>query len=101
MKPVGAVAKLTPFGAELTALLEQRGLSLRAIALAAGVSAGHLSMVVRGQRGLGLPPTDELVERLAAAVDVEPDFFSDYRRKRAVEQYGEAVDRLYRRRKAS
>lgn len=96
-----AVAKLTPFGRELTQLLEARGLSLRAVALAAGASVGHLSMVIHGARGLGQPPTDELVERLAAALEIEPDFFADYRRKRAVEQYGDDVDRLYRRRKAS
>lgn len=95
------MSDLTPFGVEVTALLEQRGLSLRALALRAGVSAGHLSMVIHGHRGLGNPPTDELVERLAAALEVEPDFFADYRRRRAVEDYPEAIDRLYRRRKAS
>lgn len=98
---VAAVAGLTGFGAELTELLEQRGLSLRALALQVGTSHGHLSMVIHGRRGLGQPPTDELVERLAAALEVEPDSFADYRRKKAVEEYPDAVDRLYRRRKAS
>lgn len=97
-----AVAKLTPFGRELTQLLEARGLSLRAVALAAGASVGHLSMVIHGARGLGQPPTDELVERLAAALEIEPDVLSsDYRRRRALEQFPDAIDKLYRRRKAS
>jgi len=99
---VAAVSSsLTVFGAELVKLLEERGLSLRAVALKVGTSHSHLSMVIHGKRGLGQPPTDGLVERLAAALEVEPDTFADYRRKRAVEQYGDAVDRLYRRRKAS
>ena len=92
---------LTTFGLELAQLLAERGLTLRALERASGVSHGHLSMVMRGRRGLGSPPTDELVERLAAALDVEPDHFADYRRRRALEQYPEAIDRLYARRKAS
>lgn len=95
------MAKLTLFGVELTKLLSERGLSLRAVAERAGTSAGHLSMVIHGKRGLGSPPTDELVERLAAALDVQPDTFSDYRRRRALEHYPDAIDRLYARRKAS
>ena len=94
-----AVSDLTPFGDELTALLSERGLSQSAIERTTGVSHGHLSMVMRGQRGLG--PTDELVERLAVALEVEPDTFADYRRRRALEEYPDAIDKLYRRKKAS
>lgn len=93
------MTNLTAFGAELVQLLEERGLSLRATARASGTSHSHLSMVIHGRRGLGQPPTDELVERLATALEIEPDTFADYRRRRAVEEYPEAVDRLYRRRK--
>lgn len=96
------MAGQTLFGAELTALRLERGLSLRALALLAGVSQGHLSNVSGGTRGLGSPPTDELVERLAAALGVDPaEAFSDYRRRRAVEKYPDAIDKLYRRRQAS
>lgn len=91
----------TRFGEELTALRLERGLSLRAVARRAGVSVGNLSEHVTGARGLDRQ-SDELVERVAGALEVDPaEAFGDYRRRRAVEEFPEAIDRLYRRRKAS
>lgn len=102
MKAQRPVSTRTRFGDELTALRLERGLSLRAVARQAGVSASYLSMVVNGYRGLGAPPSDELVERVAQGLELDPfEAFADYRRRHAVEEFPDAIDRLYRRRRAA
>jgi transcriptional regulator with XRE-family HTH domain len=56
-------------GADLRALRRARGLTLRALAEAAGRSVGWMS---QAERGLSRPTLDDL-RRLAAALDVPPD----------------------------
>lgn len=50
--------------------MEQSGLSLRAVALEAGISPAYLSRILSRERGL--PPDDDLIMKLAAVLRIEP-----------------------------
>lgn len=62
---------------ELPDLLEERGLSIRAIARAADVDPAHLSRVLRGVRGK--TPSPELARRVAEALGLPRDYFPEWR----------------------
>jgi transcriptional regulator with XRE-family HTH domain len=66
-----------PFVEELPSLLEERGMSLRAVARAAGVGDDHLSRVLRGARSKKASP--ELTKRVAAALGLPDDYFVEAR----------------------
>ena len=69
----------------------------RALASKTGLSAGYLNHVVHGNRPV---PSNDIVERLAAALGVEPEHFLEYRVRtitERLERMPELVDRLYRR----
>ena len=86
-----------PFGETLTRLMDDRGVTYRALAAQTGLSAGYLNHIVHGNRPV---PGNELVERLAKALDVEPAHFREYRIRFITERLDEMpdlVDRLYRR----
>lgn len=83
------------FGAELLALLEQRQLSLNALSAAAGVNRTYLHDLIHGRRGQR-GPSPAMVERIAAALEVEPDHFR-ITRARAVLNNPKAVDVVYKR----
>jgi transcriptional regulator with XRE-family HTH domain len=87
------------FGAELVELRTARGMSQRELAAAAGVSHGYLASLELGRRGH--EPSDELIVALARALDVGADQFQLYRQRRALEQFPDAIDKLYRRRAAA
>jgi transcriptional regulator with XRE-family HTH domain len=81
---------------------ERGGMKLRALADAAGISVSHLSKLLRGVEGKHAQP--ELLERLARALEVEPEHFIEYREAVAVEYLRadpRARDELYRRAKAA
>lgn len=61
----------------LPRLMAERGLGVRELARRAEVSHAHLSRVIREDRGKHA--SKELVERLAGALDLSPDFFREYR----------------------
>jgi transcriptional regulator with XRE-family HTH domain len=86
-----------PFGETLTELMEERGVTYRALAAQTGLSAGYLNHIVHGNRPV---PSNALIERLAGALGVEPAHFREYRIRFITERLDEMpdlVDRLYRR----
>ncbi len=86
-----------PFGLTIERLMEETGVTYRALAERSGLSAGYLNHVVHGNRPV---PSDDVVARLASALGVEPEHFLEVR-IRAITERLEAmpdlVDRLYRR----
>jgi len=72
---------------ELPALLEKRGLSIRAMAREANVDAAHLSRVLRGARGKTASP--ELARRVANALGLADDYFPEWREAFVVERLRE------------
>lgn len=93
---MSAIAEQPPsFGEELDELRRRAGLSYRELARRARVDAGYICHLVKGRRGHRA--SDDVVERLAAALEVRPDAFSEYRRRRAIELFPALVDELYRR----
>ncbi len=70
-----------PFSESLPAARDYRDVSLRELARRTagvkdgGYSHGYLSRVERGE----LPPVPALMEVVAGALDLEPDYFAEYR----------------------
>jgi transcriptional regulator with XRE-family HTH domain len=58
---------MTPFGAKVRALREERGETLKAMASALDVSAAYLSALEHGKRGL---PTWYMIQRIIAHFNV-------------------------------
>jgi transcriptional regulator with XRE-family HTH domain len=85
------------FGEAMTELMDERGLTYRALASATGLSAGYLNHLVHGNRPV---PSNEVIATLATALGVEPEHFREYRIRVITERLEEMpglVDRLYRR----
>jgi transcriptional regulator with XRE-family HTH domain len=85
------------FGATIERLMADRGLTYRGLAAKTNLSAGYLNHLVHGNRPV---PSKEVVERLAGALDVEPEHFREYRLRviaDRLEEMPDLVDRLYRR----
>lgn len=86
-----------PFGETITSLMDERGLTYRALATKTGLSAGYLNHIVHGNRPV---PSNELLQTLAGALVVEPEHFREYRIRvitDRLEEMPDLVDRLYRR----
>jgi transcriptional regulator with XRE-family HTH domain len=86
-----------PFGPTIERLMTETGTTYRALAAKTALSAGYLNHLVHGNRPV---PSNEVVETLAQALDVEPEHFREYRLRLItdrLEQMPELVDRLYRR----
>jgi transcriptional regulator with XRE-family HTH domain len=86
-----------PFGATVERLMNERGITYRRLAELTELSAGYLNHLVHGNRPV---PSNDVVERLAAALDVEPEHFREYRLRvvtERLERMPELIDRLYRR----
>jgi transcriptional regulator with XRE-family HTH domain len=85
------------FGPTIERLMVETGLTYRGLAARTDLSAGYLNHLVHGNRPV---PSNDVVERLAGALGVEPEHFREYR-VRAItdklETRPELVDRLYRR----
>jgi len=77
--------------------MNETGVTYRALASKTGLSAGYLNHLVHGNRPV---PSNDVVERLASALGVEPEHFREYRLRvitEKLEQMPELIDRLYRR----
>jgi transcriptional regulator with XRE-family HTH domain len=75
----------------------ERGVTYRGLADKTGLSAGYLNHLVHGNRPV---PSDDVVKKLASALDVEPEHFLEYRLRvitEKLERMPELVDRLYKR----
>ncbi len=86
-----------PFGPTVAKLMDEKGVTYRGLGAETGLSAGYLNHLVHGNRPV---PSDEVVERLAGSLGVEPEHFLEYRIRKIttqLERMPELVDRLYRR----
>lgn len=86
-----------PFGAAVERLMNDTGVTYRALAAKTGLSAGYLNHLVHGNRPV---PSNDVIDTLAGALDVDPEFFREYRLRvitEKLEKMPELVDRLYRR----
>jgi transcriptional regulator with XRE-family HTH domain len=85
------------FGPTIERLLADTGTTYRALAAKTELSAGYLNHLVHGNRAV---PSNDVIETLARALDVEPEHFREYRLRKLttrLESMPELVDRLYRR----
>jgi transcriptional regulator with XRE-family HTH domain len=86
-----------PFGPTVERLMNETGLTYRALADRTKLSAGYLNHLVHGNRPV---PSNDVVGTLAAALGVEADHFREYRIRSITERLEampELIDRLYRR----
>ncbi len=86
-----------PFGATVERLMTETGVTYRALADKTNLSAGYLNHLVHGNRPV---PSNDVVQKLAGALGVEPEHFREYRLRvitERLEAMPDLIDRLYRR----
>jgi len=86
-----------PFGPTIEKLMDDTGVTYRALAEKTKLSAGYLNHLVHGNRPV---PSDDVMRTLAKALGVEPEHFREYRLRRItqrLEAMPELIDRLYKR----
>jgi transcriptional regulator with XRE-family HTH domain len=86
-----------PFGAAVERLMNETGVTYRALAAKTDLSAGYLNHLVHGNRPV---PSNDVVEILAKALGVDPEYFREYRLRvitEKLEAMPDLVDRLYKR----
>ena len=85
------------FGETLERLMTENGVTFRRLASKTQLSAGYLNHLVHGNRPV---PSTDIDRKLAAALEVEPEHFREYRLRvitERLEAMPDLVDRLYRR----
>jgi transcriptional regulator with XRE-family HTH domain len=85
-----------PFGTTIERLMDETGVTYRALAAKTSLSAGYLNHLVHGNRPV---PSNDVIERLAGALGVEAEHFREYRLRvitERLEQVPAMIDRLYR-----
>jgi transcriptional regulator with XRE-family HTH domain len=85
------------FGPAVERLMNETGVTYRALAAKTGLSAGYLNHLVHGNRPV---PSNDVVETLASSLDVDPEYFREYRLRvitEKLESMPDLVDRLYKR----
>ena len=65
-----------PFGPTIEKLMDETGVTYRALADKTKLSAGYLNHLVHGNRPV---PSDDVMRTLAKALGVEPEHFREYR----------------------
>ena len=86
-----------PFGPTVERLMLEGGVTYRGLAERTGLSAGYLNHLVHGNRPV---PSNDVVERLASSLGVEPEHFREYRLRvitSRLEAMPDLIDRLYKR----
>jgi transcriptional regulator with XRE-family HTH domain len=86
-----------PFGPTVERLMNETGVTYRALADKTKLSAGYLNHLVHGNRPV---PSNDVVQTLASALGVEPEHFREYRLRvitDKLEAMPEMIDRLYKR----
>ena len=86
-----------PFGPTVEKLMDETGVTYRALADKTKLSAGYLNHLVHGNRPV---PSDDVMSTLAKALGVEPEHFREYRLRvitRKLEAMPDMIDRLYKR----
>ena len=85
------------FGRTVQSLMVETGTTYRALAEKTGLSAGYLNHIVHGNRPV---PSNDVIERIATSLGVEPEHFREYRIRvitDKLERMPELIDRLYKR----
>ncbi len=85
------------FGQTVQRLMDEQGVTYRQLAGSTGLSAGYLNHLVHGNRPV---PSNDIVQTLAQALEVEPEHFREYRLRaitQRLEAMPELIDRLYKR----
>jgi transcriptional regulator with XRE-family HTH domain len=83
------------FGATVERLMNDTGTTYRALADKTNLSAGYLNHLVHGNRPV---PSSDVVETLARALGVDPEYFREYRLRvitQRLEEMPDLIDRLY------
>ena len=86
-----------PFGPAIERLMNESGTTYRGLAAKTGLSAGYLNHLVHGNRPV---PSNDVITRLAEALEVDPEYFREYRLRVITDQLEampDMVDRLYKR----
>jgi transcriptional regulator with XRE-family HTH domain len=84
------------FGETVQRLMDEQGVTYRQLASRTGLSAGYLNHLVHGNRPV---PSNDVVDTLAGALEVEPEHFREYRLRMITERLEAMpalIDRLYR-----
>lgn len=85
-----------PFGTTIEKLMDETGVTYRALAAKTNLSAGYLNHLVHGNRPV---PSNDVIERLAGALGVEAEHFREYRLRvitERLEKVPAMIDRLYK-----
>ena len=85
-----------PFGTTIEKLLDETGMTYRALATKTNLSAGYLNHLVHGNRPV---PSNDVIERLAGALGIEAEHFREYRLRvitERLEKVPAMIDRLYK-----
>jgi len=85
------------FGPTIEKLMDETGVTYRALADKTKLSAGYLNHLVHGNRPV---PSDEVIRTLSKALGVEPEHFREYRLRvitERLEAMPDLIDRLYKR----
>jgi transcriptional regulator with XRE-family HTH domain len=85
------------FGPAVERLMNETGVTYRALAAKTDLSAGYLNHLVHGNRPV---PSNDVVETLAKALGVDAEYFREYRLRvitEKLEAMPDLVDRLYKR----
>ena len=85
-----------PFGPAVERLMNETGVTYRALAAKTGLSAGYLNHLVHGNRPV---PSDDVIAVLGGALGVEPEHFREYRIRvitGKLEGMPQLIDRLYK-----
>ena len=86
-----------PFGPTVEKLMDETGVTYRALAEKTKLSAGYLNHLVHGNRPV---PSDDVIRTLAKALNVEAEHFREYRVRvitERLEAMPDLIDRLYKR----
>jgi transcriptional regulator with XRE-family HTH domain len=86
-----------PLGPTIERLMNETGITYRALAEKTGLSAGYLNHIVHGNRPV---PSTDVLQRIAKALGVKVDHFREVRIRvitQKLEQMPELVERLYKR----
>ncbi len=86
-----------PFGPTIERLMTETGITYRGLADKTNLSAGYLNHLVHGNRPV---PSNDVIERLASSLGVEPEHFREYRLRMITEKLEampDMIDKLYRR----
>jgi transcriptional regulator with XRE-family HTH domain len=84
-------------GPTIERLMVETGTTYRGLADKASLSAGYLNHIVHGNRPV---PSNDVIARIAEALEVEPEHFREYRIRvitEKLESMPELIDRLYKR----